>query len=243
MLDEKFFAALAHELRGPLNAITGWANALRSGSSDPDMVSQAVDAIERSVRSEAEMVERLVELWGLMEGPRRVERQVVDLAAIVRGALEGARPAAHARQVTVASALDAPTFPVLGEPAAVGRVVSAMLAYAIDRSPPGAAVDVRLEQGRARARVSVSDLGERIEAHETAHLFAPYRQSAASGPGHVTLNMNLAIAALLMSGLGGEITARATPDAPGLTMTVHLPLADDTAVAAGSAAARNPRDG
>jgi len=54
--------ALAHELRGPLTAIRGWAHMSAAGMIPSEKGSDALAVIERNAASVSELVESLVDL-------------------------------------------------------------------------------------------------------------------------------------------------------------------------------------
>jgi len=52
-MKDEFLATISHELRTPLTAIMGWVRMLRSGLLSQDRVEQALEVIDRNVRSQA----------------------------------------------------------------------------------------------------------------------------------------------------------------------------------------------
>jgi len=50
---DEFLATISHELRTPLTAIMGWVRMLRSGMLSQDRIEQALEVIDRNVRSQA----------------------------------------------------------------------------------------------------------------------------------------------------------------------------------------------
>jgi CheY-like chemotaxis protein len=58
--NKAFLADLNHKLRTPLNAILGWIYVLRHGSPDPDLLHEGLDAIERNVRSQAQILDDVI---------------------------------------------------------------------------------------------------------------------------------------------------------------------------------------
>ncbi len=56
---DEFLATISHELRTPLTAIMGWVRMLRSGLLSQDHVEQALEVIDRNVRSQAQLIESL----------------------------------------------------------------------------------------------------------------------------------------------------------------------------------------
>ncbi|OLE90348.1 MAG: hypothetical protein AUG08_00640 [Acidobacteria bacterium 13_1_20CM_2_55_15] len=58
-MKDEFLATISHELRTPLTAIMGWVRMLRSGLLSQDHVEQALEVIDRNVRSQAQLIESL----------------------------------------------------------------------------------------------------------------------------------------------------------------------------------------
>ena len=58
-MKDEFLATISHELRTPLTAIMGWVRMLRSGLLSQDRVEQALEVIDRNVRSQAQLIESL----------------------------------------------------------------------------------------------------------------------------------------------------------------------------------------
>ncbi len=51
----------AHELRGPLNAILGWADLLAAGESDPAILQRGLQVIAANARQQAAIIKRMAE--------------------------------------------------------------------------------------------------------------------------------------------------------------------------------------
>jgi CheY-like chemotaxis protein len=58
--NEDTLADLNHKLRTPLNAIIGWIYVLRHQHPDPDLLHEGLDAIERCVRNQAQILDDLI---------------------------------------------------------------------------------------------------------------------------------------------------------------------------------------
>ena len=91
---DEFLATLSHELRTPLTAILGWASIVTRGKANDARAAHAMKAIERSARTQARLVEELLDVSRLVSGQMRLNLSAVSVNAIVYEALEGVRPAA-----------------------------------------------------------------------------------------------------------------------------------------------------
>lgn len=56
---DELLSRVAHDLRGPLNAIFGWVQLLQCGGLDADRQRRALEAIERGVRSQTELLDEM----------------------------------------------------------------------------------------------------------------------------------------------------------------------------------------
>src|SRR5918999_714724 len=113
-----FLATLSHELRTPLTPVLGWVNLLRSGgaATDPSMLAQGLDAIERNARLQARLVDDLLDISRIVSGKLRIEWQPVNLHTVVESAVEALRPEAAARGIELGLERPAGALVVQGAP-------------------------------------------------------------------------------------------------------------------------------
>ena len=72
-MKDYFLAIVSHELRAPLNAILGWTKILRTKVVDQETSQNALETIERSARSQAKLIEDLVDSARIASGKLRLE--------------------------------------------------------------------------------------------------------------------------------------------------------------------------
>ena len=106
---DNFIATVSHELRTPLNAIYGWVAMLRTGTLDPARQQHALQVIERNARAQSQVVEDLLDMSSIVHGRLRLATEPVDLAAVVRTAIDLITPAAGERQTSIIGARCRPT--------------------------------------------------------------------------------------------------------------------------------------
>src|SRR6185295_2700462 len=61
-MKDEFLATVSHELRTPLNAIIGWSHMLRGGKLDESTVARAIETIDRNAKSQAQLVEDILDV-------------------------------------------------------------------------------------------------------------------------------------------------------------------------------------
>ena len=100
-MKEEFLATVSHELRNPLNAITGWVHLLRSEKLDLSKSSKALETIERNVHLQTALIDDILDLSRIMRGKINLSFRSVRMGAVVAAALAAVRPTADAKGVVL----------------------------------------------------------------------------------------------------------------------------------------------
>ncbi len=98
-LKDEFLANLSHELRTPMNAIIGWTHLLKSGRLDDSQRQRAMESIDRGARSQAKLIEDLLDVSRIVSNKLNLALVPVDLRATLDAAMESQRPAAQAKNL------------------------------------------------------------------------------------------------------------------------------------------------
>ncbi len=224
-LKDEFLATLSHELRTPLNAMLGWARLLKAGSLPPDAAARAVDIIERNAQAQAQLIGDILDVSRIITGKLRLEISQVNMQEVVDAAVDAIRPAADARQVTLAVARAPEPAIVSGDADRLQQVVWNLLANAVKFTPDGGEVAVAITRGSAKVQVQVRDTGEGIKSEFLPLVFDRFRQADSSiARRHAGLGLGLAIVRHLVELHGGEVTAESEGVGLGSTFTVLLPV-------------------
>jgi signal transduction histidine kinase/CheY-like chemotaxis protein len=224
-MKDQFLATLSHELRTPVNAITGWTQILRSGQLDAAGVHRALDVIERNSRLQGQLIGDLLDVSGIISGKLRLEMRPAYPSEIVETALAAVLPAAEAKEIRVERALDSGAGPVLADPDRLHQVVINLLGNAVKFSPRGGRIEVRLEEDDGEVRLQVSDSGEGIEPALLPHIFDFFWQADASTTRRQGgLGLGLAIVREIVELHGGGVSAASPGKGQGALLTVSLPL-------------------
>ena len=80
-MKDEFVATLSHELRSPLNAILGWSQLLAMRENLDEETAQGLDIIERNARSQAHMIEDLLDVSRIISGKLRLNLQAIVVRA------------------------------------------------------------------------------------------------------------------------------------------------------------------
>jgi PAS domain S-box-containing protein len=223
---DELLAMVSHELRTPLNAIFGWARMLQSTVMDAAARKRAINAIVRNASVQARLVDDLLDLSRIVTGRLRLELTAVDLNAVIEAALETVRPAASAKGITLAAALDRSVGPLPGAPDRLQQVVWNLLTNAVKFTPPGGRIEVSLRPAATTVDIVVRDKGEGIAPDVLPHVFEPFRQEDSSSTrAHGGLGLGLTLVRQLVELHRGQVRAESRGKGHGTTMTVTLPRA------------------
>ena len=224
-MKDEFLATLSHELRTPLNAILGWANIARTTEKSGE-IAEGLEIIERNARSQAQIIEDLLDMSRIVSGNVRLDVQRVDLVPVVRSAIDSVMPTAAAREIRLTSALDPAAGPISGDPARLQQILWNLLTNALKFTPKGGRVHVVLERVNSHLEISVHDTGEGIAPDFLPHVFDRFRQADASTTRtQGGLGLGLAIVKNLAELHGGGVRAKSPGVGEGSTFTIVLPVA------------------
>ncbi|MEW6491706.1 MAG: ATP-binding protein, partial [Cyanobacteriota bacterium] len=222
---DEFLAVLSHELRSPLNSITGWATLLRTRKLDEATIKRALEVIERNAHIQTKLIEDLLDVSRILRGKLKVNVSPVNLAFVVEAALDTVRLAAQAKSIQIESLIDSTVGAVAGDSGRLQQVVWNLLSNAVKFTPTGGRVTLRLEGDGNQVRIQVSDTGQGISADFLPYIFEYFRQADGSiTRSHGGLGLGLAIVRHLVELHGGTVCAQSPGVGQGATFTVTLPL-------------------
>ncbi|MBD0269599.1 MAG: PAS domain S-box protein, partial [Cyanobacteria bacterium Co-bin8] len=252
-MKDEFLAVLSHELRSPLNPILGWVKLIQKGNLDAAKTAKAWSTIERNAKLQAQLVEDLLDISRILRGKLSLDIGQANLAEAVQSALETVQLAAQSKSITLETAIDLQTPPILGDAARLQQAVWNLLSNAVKFTPAGGRVEIKLswvtnqdsEKDKALAthttiagnngeslpsnhfaQLTVSDTGKGIPADFLPHVFDYFRQAdSATTRQFGGLGLGLAITRQIVEAHGGTVRAESPGEGQGATFTVNLPLA------------------
>jgi signal transduction histidine kinase len=218
-------AKVSHELRDPLNAVSGWVRLLRMTSPSEELA-RRLDLIMRSLDMQKHLIDDLIEFSRFRAGAIRLDRVETSLDTIVEAAMEIVRMHADAKGVE----LVASPSPVMlwCDRYRLQQVLVNLLSNAVKFTPGGGRVAVEAREAGAAVEIVVRDSGRGIPAQLIERVFDPFDQGEGGleagdpRPGSRGVGLGLAVVRELVELHGGRVTAEAgTPR--GTTIRVVLP--------------------
>ena len=226
-LKDDFLAHLSHELRTPLNAISGWAHLLSHTDGDPALQQRAAEAIGRNARSQAGLIEELLDMNRIVTGRLKLERAPLELGGALLAAVEAARPAAQARWIRLQTQGIARDIGCSGDAGRLRQVFGNLLHNAVKFTPLNGEVRVSLERLDGTVMVEVADSGEGVSAEMLPHVFERYQRPALPGTARQSgLGLGLAIVKSLVEAHGGRVSLHSAGPGLGTTVRLQLPALD-----------------
>jgi signal transduction histidine kinase len=244
-IKDQFLATLSHELRTPLTAIIGWAGLLRSTDLDPDLRGQALETVERNARTQAQLIDDLLDVSRIVSGKLLLDVTEIELDKVVTSAINVVRPAADAKAISITYDTEPGRNFIKGDAARLQQIVWNLLSNAVKFTPEGGSVGIRLERIGSHIKLSVEDTGKGIATDFLPHVFDRFRQAdSTTTRNYGGLGLGLAIVRHLVELHGGTVSAESGGEGQGATFSTTFPLlAVSTELHSAEAAGGDARDG
>lgn len=223
-IKDEFLAVVSHELRNPLNAITGWVHLLRSGL-DETKIRRAVEIIERNVNLQVALIDEILDLSRIARNKVRLACRPIDLISTLRSSLTALRPLAEEKGVQTDLKTAEEGLFVNGDPERLQQIISNLASNAIKFTPRDGRVTIALTRNEDQASLTITDTGIGISPEFLPHVFDPFRQAESTTTRqHGGLGLGLAISKRLIELHGGEVRAESGGFNQGASFVVTLPL-------------------
>jgi len=165
----EFLTNVAHELRTPLMAASGYLQLLQYGALSGEQLKSAVDTVERNVRQIVTLVNDILFLQEM--DLVLSEFQPVDMGELTRNVIEKYKSQATERNITLSLRGDRNFPSIPGDARSLERALTALVDNAIKFSPRGGDVEIRLKVERDALLVIVEDHGIGISPDTQRRIF------------------------------------------------------------------------
>jgi two-component system sensor histidine kinase KdpD len=220
-LRNSLLTAISHDLRTPLAALVGLADALKLTPLNAPQADVA-DAMRRSALRMSALVANLLDMARLQSGAVQLNRHWLPLQEVVGSALASLDEVLAGREVAVDLPAELPLVEL--DAVLIERVLVNLLENAVKYTPPGGPIRVAARAAGRQVEIDVSDSGPGFPAGREEKLFDKFergdRESATPGVG-----LGLAICKAIVEAHGGRISAHNVPTG-GACVRVELPLGE-----------------
>jgi signal transduction histidine kinase len=208
---------------------------MAKGPKDPALI-KVRDTILRQTMHLHTLVDDLLDIGRITQGKLRLDKAPVDLAAVVREAVETTTPFIERRRHALT--IQPPALPVTvdGDAARLVQIVVNLLSNASKYQDEGGRIDVIVGTEDGCGVVRVRDRGIGIAPELIGRIFDRFVQADEAGQRDAGLGLGLAVVKALVDLHGGAVAVRSDGPGQGSEFTVTLPL--HAAAHASSPAAR-----
>jgi PAS domain S-box-containing protein len=219
---DEFLAILAHELRNPLAPLRTGLELVRRGAGQAE---RAWQMMERQVNQLVRLVDDLLDVSRITQGRLELRRGPVQLAAVLEGAVETARPLIDRARHDLTVALPDRSVTLDGDAARLSQVFANLLTNSAKYTPPGGRIRVSAARDPGGVSVTVSDNGVGIPPSMLPRVFEMFTQvdrTLEKTTGGLGIGLSLVKGLVEMH--GGTVVAHSDGEGTGSTFTVHLPV-------------------
>jgi PAS domain S-box-containing protein len=223
---DEFLATLAHELRNPMAPMRFALEVMRSeASTSSGDREQARAIIERQLGQLVRLVDDLLDVARISTGKLQLRRQRVELAQIIRSAVETSQPTIAAGGHHLELTLPAAPLFIDADPTRLAQVLLNLLNNAAKYSDSGGRIELSAAAEGEQAVIRVRDNGIGIPRPMLRNIFELFSQ-VERGEQHSQggLGIGLTLVKRLVEMHGGQVEAHSEGPGQGSEFVLRLPL-------------------
>jgi signal transduction histidine kinase len=222
---DEFLATLAHELRNPLAPIRNSLHILRLSNTQDETAARLYDVMERQLSHLVRLVDDLFELSRITRGQIELRPKRIELAALVRSAVETSAPLIESAHHQLAIALPPEPIFVNVDPVRMVQVIANLLNNAAKYTDDGGQIWLGARVVDGEAVISVRDNGIGIPLEMQSRIFEMFAQvDRAAGRSYGGLGIGLTLVRSLVEMHGGRVEVKSDGEGQGSEFLVLLPL-------------------
>ena len=222
-IQRDFTANVSHELKTPIQTISGYAELMQNGMVNEEDLPRVADRLYSESRRMGQLVEDILELSRLENDIETPAREAVDVYTVAQNAVESL--AIKAEQSDVTLELTGDHVDIIGVPEQVHAILYNLCDNAIRYNRPGGSVSVRVSGDNVDAVIEVADTGIGSPESDYDRIFERFYQVDKSHSRKVGgTGLGLAIVQYAVGTHNGSIHVESVENA-GSTFTVTLPKA------------------
>ena len=167
-LRREFIANISHELRTPVTVIRGSLEALRDGVvTEPEDVAEFHEQMYNESLFLQRLINDLLDLSRLQNTDFPIEKETLDLCAVVQDAVRGSRRLGLEKELTITAELDKEPYLLSGDYGRLRQMLMIFLHNSIKFSPEKSSIEVQLVGNELR----ITDHGCGMKAEDVPHAF------------------------------------------------------------------------
>jgi two-component system CheB/CheR fusion protein len=222
---DEFLATLAHELRNPLAPVRNGLHIIKQLERHDTTIAKVRDIMERQVQHLARLVDDLLDVARISYGRIQLRKEPVNLATVVKSAVDTVRPAADCRHQELTVTLPKEPIEIEADPLRLEQVLCNLLTNASKYTPEEGKLELAAERNGRQVVLRVRDNGLGIPSDMLKTIFEPFQQTnRLLGRSHGGLGIGLTLVRRLTELHGGTVEASSSGLGQGSEFVVRLPL-------------------
>jgi signal transduction histidine kinase/CheY-like chemotaxis protein len=225
---DEFLATLAHELRNPLAPIGNALALVQYAGDDHHIQQQAHETMQRQFGQMVRLVDDLLDVGRITRDKLELRRQQVELASVIRQAIETCRSVAAGMGHALLVDLPAEPIWVHADAVRLAQVFINLLNNACKFSEPGARISIKAKRHGGEVAVRVKDTGIGIAPDKLETIFEMFEQVDKSlDRTRGGLGIGLTLVKRLVELHGGRVSVHSEGPGRGSEFVVWVPVLKD----------------
>lgn len=198
---------VAHDLKSPLNQITGLVNlvSLSKGKLD-DEQKLYLEKIEMVSSRLSNLVNKILDIESFTKDSKNLELVDLDLVDVLKQIMEEFQTTANEKNINLKSNLNGNSIPVKGDKEHVHQIFSNLVSNALKFSPPRTEVFVNLEEGDNKVITEVKDQGPGLNEDDMKKVFKKFAKLSAQPTGNeASSGLGLSIVKKYVEAMNGKV--------------------------------------
>ncbi|MBP5200343.1 MAG: response regulator [Schwartzia sp.] len=225
-----FLFSVSHDIRTPMNSITGFTSLAKSHMDDPKLLKELLGNVEDAASHLMALIDNLIEMSSLSQEKFTLDDLPASLDDEIEAVVDMFRPQAEEKRIELKTDLSLPPTDVLLDTVRFRRLMTNLVDNAIKFTPEGGHVTVSARRkfasgsGYARFEISVADDGVGMAEGFLRRIGKVFeREKGAVESGYIGTGLGLAIAKKILDLMGGSIEIK-SEKGKGSTFIISLPL-------------------
>lgn len=222
---DQFISVVSHELKTPLNAISGWTRILKNSSITENTKDLAVEKIEKSLRSQTKLIKDLLDYTQIISGSYNFEGKDIDFSELFEKTFLEIEPSANEKQIGFHKENNLNGERVSGNEDHLKIVIYNLLTNAVKFTDKGGKIEAFVRRNNNVIEMSVKDNGKGIKKEYLPFIFESFSQSDSSTTrDYGGMGLGLTVTNHIVKLHDGTIKAKSGGRGKGSEFIVALPL-------------------
>jgi signal transduction histidine kinase len=221
-----FVANMSYELRTPLTSIGGFAEMLAAGYAGK-LAPAAADYVSAILESVDRLAKLIDDVLDLTQGDRSgvvLERERIDMAGLIKTAVETLAPRAAEKKQKLDLAIDGSTGVVVGDSRRLRESIEHVLRNALAYTPERGKIRLSAQGDEECVTVTIADNGPGIAAEDQQQVFTRFHRVGVPTSGEAALGLGLPLTRQFVEAHGGKVELESKLG-KGTSVTLTIPRA------------------